>query len=98
MKDLNIVVILYTQCLHFLKRRHKHCFGNIMQVANSESLVMDVLKHVLAFSQTPNHVMLRQELACVKLVGLVTLVASILMNVAELRYMAVLLVPFAPTP
>ena len=98
MKNLSIVVILHTQCLHFLKQRHKHCVGNIIQVANLESLVMDVLKHVLAFSQTSNHVMRRQELARVKVVGLVTLVASILTNVAVLRYMAVLQVPFVPTP
>ena len=69
-----------------------------MQIANLESLVMDVSKHVLAFSQTSNHVMRRQELARVKMVGLVTLVASILTNVVVLRYIAVLLVPFVPTP
>ena len=84
--------------MHFLKRRHKHGVGNIMQVANLESLVMDVWKHALAFSQTSNHVMPRQELARVKVVGLVTLVVSILTNVAVLEYMAVLLVPFVPTP
>ena len=84
--------------LALLKMRHKHCVGNIMQVANLESLVLDVLKHVLAFSQTSNHVMPRQVLARVKAVGLVTLVASILTNVAVLRYMAVLQVPFVPTP
>ena len=98
MKHLSMAVILHTQCLHFLKRRRTHYVGYIMQVASLESLAMDVLRSVLAFSQTSNHVMPRQELARVKVAGLVTLVASILTNVAVLRYMAVLLVQFVPTP